>query len=411
MNLVSISQINYNSIPNNKNIRNFPRNNYSNVTFKNKLGFDIFTKLSIPTNTNKNEFTNNDVINVFCATERNDKTNTDTITNTKIYYLLKELGLKKVTRKLKKATKEKNFALIKLYNGDDAIFRYSKTEEFIKLSSFKTYHELCIRNTENGLTVENLKDQNLTLAVNKPIKQLNSREMEVLKNNLNYFKTFKAKTPEEESKNYLSLGKAIPKNKGIAYKKVKQKNGAIEKIPIKVTIEKESGNEFIFKDGEKVIGGAQLTLITKDDIPRLFSRQIMLKDYPEVGITGDRIVVNLIKNKDEEKYGGIGHLADLIEVGCCKKLGIEPNIISLSMNTALPIHYKRGKRFIPFELYDKNLAEKYNNADPNDIVKEIIDNAEETGEFENNIEDYFLMYMPKDLVEQYEKELKENPIF
>ena len=204
----------------------------------------------------------------------------------------------------------------------------------------------------------------------------------------------------------------IPQHKGMVYKKVKNRDGSVKKVPTEVEIVNDGNGYFIFNDGKKLVGIAVLRYYKKDYDYDDVDFNALHKDYKEEGIVGDRIEVDYIENNDEAKYGGVAHLADLLEVACCKKLGIKPNIVSLSLANASPLHYKRGKRFVPFELYCRKYNDIYKGKEPNDILKEIVEATPYGRKFNTSkIKHAFLMYMPEDLINKYEAELEEHPIF
>ena len=206
-----------------------------------------------------------------------------------------------------------------------------------------------------------------------------------------------------------------PKHKGIIYKKVRDENGnVIKKIPVEVDIEKWGAGEFQFKIDDECIGFAQLKHIPAEACNKN-SWAELYNDYKEEGVVGDRIEVHYIKNNKEEEYGGIGHLADLLEVAACKEMGIKPNVISYAALKAAPMHYMRGKRFIPYERYcSLDEMEQYNLKDktPDDTIKEIIENTPKGEKFDTSgLDMYLIMYIPKDMIKSLEKELKKHPIF
>ena len=209
------------------------------------------------------------------------------------------------------------------------------------------------------------------------------------------------------------LAQLEPKHKGIIYKKVKDKNGkVIKKVPVKVDIVKSRADKFVFQIKGETIGYVELSYVSgdkcKDD-----TDEILYKNYKEEGVEGDRIVVDFLYNKKPEEYGGIGHLADLLEVAACKKLGFEPNVVSETIDDAAPLHYLRGKRFIPYEKYcDERTLERLKGKNPNEIVKKVIEDTPEGENFKKPaLCSETVMYMPKDMIKELEEELKKHPIF
>ncbi|MBQ6516117.1 hypothetical protein IJI31_02945 [bacterium] len=228
--------------------------------------------------------------------------------------------------------------------------------------------------------------------------------------------SFTGKAEKKISKE--KMGKLVPKHKGIIYRKLQDAEGAVVKVPVLVDIVKSEPEEFEFKIDGRRIGYARLSYIPKkyckDEIKDAYV-DCYYKNYEDLGITGDRIKVNYVENEKEYLYGGIGHLADLLEVACCQKLGFKPNVISSSVNDAAPIHYLRGKRFVPYEEYcDEAEMKGYDlyGKNPNDTMEEIIENASSGYEFDTSkIQNEPLMYMPEEMIAELEEELKDHPIF
>jgi len=208
-----------------------------------------------------------------------------------------------------------------------------------------------------------------------------------------------------------TLNDCVPKHKGIVYKKIKDEKGqVIEKKPVEVDIVKIGASDFEFELDGEIVGGVRMNYFKKNGRKDKFSN--LYWNYRREGIKGDRIIANYIYNCNENEYGGIGHLADLVEVACCKELGFEPNVVSHSVPDAAPLHYLRGKRFVPFRKYNKQYNWYYNRKNPNAMVKEIIENTPKGQKFDTSkIHHCFLTYMPKEMIKELEEELKEHPIF
>jgi len=203
----------------------------------------------------------------------------------------------------------------------------------------------------------------------------------------------------------------VPKNKGTIFKKIRDENGKIiERVPVKVDIINDGGGLFLFKIDGKQAGGVVMTCLQKDCDTK---DPDIIRDYENEGVVGDRMYVNYVQNDNQDEYGGIGHLADLLEVAACNEMGFKPNVISYSVEDSAPMHYVRGKRFIPFKEYNsESLYKFYDNKEPDDVVKEIIDKNTKGEKFDTSkIKDYFLVYMPQDMIKELEEELKEHPIF
>ncbi|MBQ6516118.1 hypothetical protein IJI31_02950 [bacterium] len=227
--------------------------------------------------------------------------------------------------------------------------------------------------------------------------------------------SFSSSCRKEKTENpQKTLKDCVPKHKGIIYRKVYDKRGKIiKKEPVEVDIVKDGPDIFTFQVDEESLGYVDLSYLTADECKKI--KLNIYKNYKDEGIEGDRIRVDFVENQEPDEYGGMGHLADLLEVAACKELGIEPNIVSHSKKEAAPLHYLRGKRFIPYEKYCsrsdiRRLDLKGKN--PNDTIKEIIKRTPK-GEKFNTDELPFapLMYMPKSMAKELEEELKEHPIF
>ena len=223
--------------------------------------------------------------------------------------------------------------------------------------------------------------------------------------------SFSGKDEEQKAKMLYDL---YPKHKGIIYKKVKDEDGNVtEKIPVEVDIVKQYDSFCFVRDG-KILGYVQLTYVPEEDRKDV-KHDYLYRNYKKEGIIGDRIIVDYLKNKYEDKYCGMGHLGDLVAVDACNKLGIEPNVVSESVPDAAPLHYMRGKRFVPYkkylDRYDRKSKDIFGKS-PNETVKKIIENTPKGERFDTSeITQMPLMYMPKEMIKELEEELKEHPIF
>ena len=124
----------------------------------------------------------------------------------------------------------------------------------------------------------------------------------------------------------------------------------IEKKPLDVNIMQsfdglwETTYYFMRKDLSECIG-----YVTLGDLKKLAIKNGL---KPQKGIT-----VSFLQNFNNNKYAGIGKLADRLEIEYCLKNKIKPVIISEADPGSHIAHYKRGKRFFP--LVDDNDAKKF----------------------------------------------------
>ena len=243
--------------------------------------------------------------------------------------------------------------------------------------------------------------------VNRPLRMNNGLQTDVVSFSgiFDIFKKEKTETPKK------TLNDCVPKHKGIIYKKVKDENGnVIKKVPVEADIVKIGASDFEFEVDREIVGGVRMSYFKKEGRKNNYSD--LYHNYRKEGVVGDRILANYIYNCKGDGYCGVGHLADLVEVAACKELGIKPNVVSHSVPEAAPLHYMRGKRFIPFKKYRSYYYYFYNKKNPNDMVKEIIENTPKGQKFDTSkINHCFLTYMPKEMIGELEEELKEHPIF
>ena len=225
-------------------------------------------------------------------------------------------------------------------------------------------------------------------AVTCPLRMNNSLSADTV--------SFSGKSDEEDESKKIDDLK--PKHKGIIYKKVRDEKGnVIKKIPVEVDIVNWGEGEFQFKLDDECIGYVQLHHIPAEECDKNSWAELYM-NYKEEGVVGDRLEVKYLSNQNEEEYGGIGHLADLLEVAACKEMGIKPNVISYAALNASPLHYVRGKRFIPYERYCSiEERDEYDLFDktPNGTIKKIIENTPKGEKFDmSELEMFSIIYMP-----------------
>ena len=189
--------------------------------------------------------------------------------------------------------------------------------------------------------------------------------------------------------------------------------------PIKVTVLKtdakknETTYRFVSKNLKKEYGYLNLTLCKKPkdfEYSYIGSDACLLKNYPEYGIRGARVIVDYLENHNDSRYAGIGRLADKIAVKHCLDNNIKPVIISIADWDSHVAHYKRGKRYLPLvpdTTEYKFFKEKYGSTDVNSILEKLVNESELNNE-KIDLKDWFPipMYMPQKLAQKYVKELQ-----
>lgn len=213
-----------------------------------------------------------------------------------------------------------------------------------------------------------------------------------------------------------------PKNIGIVYKKEYDPvTNKIVKKPMEVNIltstdgEWQTAYHMMSKDLKEEIGYVNIGDLSRQKTtnPKSFydTDAKYLKDYPKLGIQGDRITVNFLKNWDERLYSGIGKLADQLEIEYCLKNGIRPCIISESEKGAEFAHFKRGKRFLPVDDNQKKFfMKKYSTANVNHIIKRLLRHIENKHLQLDAYPDNLMMYLPQKIIDKYLLEIKKHPI-
>lgn len=142
----------------------------------------------------------------------------------------------------------------------------------------------------------------------------------------------------------------------------------------------------------------------------------LLRDYPMLGIKGERLIVDYLENLQDSKIGGVGHLADKLSVKYCADNKLPLNIVSMADLNSHVAHYLRGKRFFPldkeYNVWQYNFfMDKYGISNVNKILRILVEKAKLTGE-KIDISDWgtLPMYMPKRLALNCLVELKRYPI-
>lgn len=216
-----------------------------------------------------------------------------------------------------------------------------------------------------------------------------------------------------------------PLDKGTIYKKViNEKTDKIEKEPMTVDIAQSKDGctvsyYFLEPETQEEIGFVIIEDWRMARFNPVFDYYLdnskLIDDFPEQGIEGERISIEYLQNNNEEKYSGIGRLADQIAIEYCLRENIEPNIISLAEPNSHAAHYKRGRRFLPVDKYDKDIdyyefVKEYGTDDPNKIIEERIAQTPKGKKVDTSDLFGIYMYMPQDVVQAYLKQIKEHPV-
>lgn len=215
-----------------------------------------------------------------------------------------------------------------------------------------------------------------------------------------------------------------PLNKATIFQKVgKRKKQPLDVVVLKSTDKAETSFYFMTKDLKEQVGFLKITdpqlmkKISKQDFNNDLKGFYLLDDFPEYGVKGKRILVDYLKNLDEEKYSGIGVLADRVCVEYCMQRKIKPMILSESLmdtgkdNAPHIAHYKRGKRFLP--LRDKGakdvFEDLYGETDTNKVIEKLLERKKGK---KIDTSDWGLapMYLPENKVKEYVKLAKTEPI-
>lgn len=186
------------------------------------------------------------------------------------------------------------------------------------------------------------------------------------------------------------------------------------KTPILISQKgKKTSYHFMSEDLEKEYGYINIS----DNFLNLSILKLMMgfvelyENYPELGITGPRIVVEYLENFDDKNIGGVGALADKISVLHCLKRKIKPVIVSMADKDSHVAHYLRGKRFLPIESDTPKFnyyMDMYGTADVNEIVKELINNNKNSERISTDDWSMVPMYMPQNKIDEIIKELKDS---
>lgn len=185
----------------------------------------------------------------------------------------------------------------------------------------------------------------------------------------------------------------------------------INKKPIKTIILKITDNKnqvgynFMSENLEHEYGYVNFS-IHKDKTSKTLIKEL-LEDRPEQGIIGPKLIVDYLRNWDNETVGGIGHLADKLAVKYCLDNNLPVNIVSVADKGSHMAHYLRGKRFFPLEegsyTWDY-YKETFGETDINKILAKEAEFRTPNKKIKPDMS-LLAMYMPQNLVEKYKQEL------
>lgn len=133
--------------------------------------------------------------------------------------------------------------------------------------------------------------------------------------------------------------------------------------------------------------------VTRYDIKdgRIPVGRVSLSDLP------NGVFVEFIENFNPNLYKGLTETAYQIQVEHCLERGLNNfGILSYAALNSHAIHYLKGKRFIPSEINQKVV----------DIIKSTPKGEMYNTKFLGKIK----MYMPKELIEKYIKQIKKFPL-
>ena len=210
----------------------------------------------------------------------------------------------------------------------------------------------------------------------------------------------------------------------VIYKKVLNKNtNIVEKIPYSVGIAKSEDHwkttfHIIDNDTKKEIGFVCICDWQKAKNYKYISfitDSNLQKNYPEYGINGNRISIDYVKNNFPAEYSGLGKISDQIAIEYCLKNNIKPCIVSMVDGNSHAAHYKRGRRFLPVDKYDKDLdyydfVKEYGTDDPNKIIEERIAATPEGQKVDTSDLYGLYMYMPSEIINLYLEMIKKHPV-
>lgn len=241
-------------------------------------------------------------------------------------------------------------------------------------------------------------------------------EMRFKKFSLNHLE-YKTKTPKQIKVTQNALDTAI------LFRKVRlPKTGETLKISQNVSIAESKYKwlttyHILEPQTNKEIGFVTICdwrLARKDKLAAFITEGRLLDDFPELGITGDRITIEYLQNNMPEKFSGMGEAADQIAIEYCLKNNIPPNIVSVADMNSHAAHFKRGKRFLKLDKNDPDIdyyefKKAFGTTDPNKIIEQRIKAAPQSKDIECSDLGNLYMYMPQEVVQKYLDKIKKCP--
>ena len=135
--------------------------------------------------------------------------------------------------------------------------------------------------------------------------------------------------------------------------------------------------------------------------------------YVKLEELADGVYISMIKNENQNTYGGVEKLAQKIAVDNCIKRGLSKfKVIGDAMWESHVIHYLAGMRFRPMDnqYRAENLKRRFGTSNVNTIIKEILKNTPKGGKYYTSMFGCVRMYMKQDVIKNILRDLKQHPI-
>ncbi len=176
--------------------------------------------------------------------------------------------------------------------------------------------------------------------------------------------------------------------------KQKDVNGGVKMIPISLRIQKlispfEPTTEYYFMDGQTKAG------------------YVKIKEFPK------GVYIAMIKNANQNKYGGVVELAQKIAVENCLRRGLTKfEIKGDAMWDSHAIHYLSGMRFgkLDNEYRAKRLKEIFGTSNINKIVKYIIENTPKGDRYCTSMLGTVGMHLKQCVIQKIISLVKKSPV-